>query len=365
MIPFLLIDLAGLICGLLLFWRRRVLPRDVQPVQDVRVSVIIPARNEAVNLPILLASLARQSRLPDEVIVVDDDSADGTGEIAKGMGVQPVSLKSKPDGWLGKSWACQQGAEQATGDLLLFLDADVELGEMAIDRMLSAWSARPGVVSVQPWHRVRRPYEYLSLFFNLIQIAANGVCLPFRTVSAGLFGPVVLISRSDYQLVGGHASVRACVAEDLALGQILDDHEIRPQLFLGDGDVTYRMYTGGGRQLIRGWLKNMATGAATAPARLVLMSFLWVTGCMGAVVDLIRIALAGDLRLLLPAAVLLIIAFVEVLRAARMAGSFRLSALLVYPVWLAAFILIFVLSLIYRLFKVQVVWKDRKVDICK
>ena len=86
--------------------------------------MIIPARNEAHNLPRLLESLASQSVQPREVIVVDDGSTDDTAEIARRHGAEVLVSKPLPEGWRGKPWACHQGAEAASGDLLCFVDAD-------------------------------------------------------------------------------------------------------------------------------------------------------------------------------------------------------------------------------------------------
>ena len=99
------------------------------------MSIVVPARNEATTLPDLLASLGALDPAPHEVIVVDDGSEDGTAEVARTRGVDVHSVPGPPEGWLGKPWACQQGARRATGDLLLFLDADVQLSADALPRL--------------------------------------------------------------------------------------------------------------------------------------------------------------------------------------------------------------------------------------
>ncbi|HAL74742.1 MAG TPA: hypothetical protein DCM45_06600, partial [Clostridiales bacterium] len=329
------------------------------------LSVIIPARNEASNLPFLLESLQKQSRLPDEIIVADDDSTDQTAAIAQSFGVRVLNLRDKPAGWLGKSWACQQGADNARSDLYLFLDADVTLDLKAIARLLAARQATQGVVSVLPWHKVRKPYEYFSLFFNLIQIAGNGSGLPFQTSHAGLFGPAILISRDEYERAGGHCAVRQYVVEDLAFGRVLAAQDIKDSLYYGDGDVSFRMYGGGVRDLARGWMKNVAAGASQTPALLLIMAIFWITGCFGCIFDTVRILARGDLTLLGQAIVLIACFILMLMRAARQAGDFHPLAMLVYPIWLLAFLILFVLSLIYKIFGFKVVWKDRKVDPCK
>ena len=371
---FLIIDLIGLVLGYLLFWRRPLLTEPVKPglagsgdVDDTTtLSVIIPARNEAQNLPAILASLKSQTRIPDEIICADDGSTDETAAIAAGFGVRVLSLHDKPEGWLGKSWACHKGAQAASGDLLLFLDADITLGPRAIEKLLATKSARPGVISVLPHHRVRRLYEYASVFFNLIQAAGNGAGLPFTAPHAGLFGPAILISRADYDSVGGHRDARRSVLEDFAFARSLAASEIPDHLFFGGEDITYRMYGEGIRQLARGWIKNMASGAVETPPYLFWMTMLWLTGCFGIFFDTLRTVVRGNMITIaaLPTAILLVLFIIQIIWASRRVGNFHPLVMFFFPIWLFIFMIIFMLSVIFKLFGIKVVWKDRKVDPC-
>src|ERR1035438_2328596 len=95
-----------------------------------RVSAIIPARNEEANIARVVRSLANQSDL-QEILVVDDQSADRTAEILTALKLEipflrSLRVESLPDGWLGKTHAVALGARAATGDWLLFPDADTE-----------------------------------------------------------------------------------------------------------------------------------------------------------------------------------------------------------------------------------------------
>ena len=83
-----------------------------------------------------------------------------------------------PEGWAGKPWACWQGAQQAGGDLLLFLDADTWLEPDGLERLVQEYLAQGGLLSVQPFHRVRQLYEELSAFFNIVQIAGMNAFTP-------------------------------------------------------------------------------------------------------------------------------------------------------------------------------------------
>jgi chlorobactene glucosyltransferase len=94
------------------------------------VSIIVPARNESVNISVCVASLLNSLYPKSEIVVVDDGSVDGTGDIVRiladhaGGRLRLVEGNPLPEGWLGKPWACWQGYRQAAGDLLLFTDAD-------------------------------------------------------------------------------------------------------------------------------------------------------------------------------------------------------------------------------------------------
>ncbi len=108
----IIIALTGFLLNFLLFARLRVLKSEKTPPGLHRISVIIPVRNEEKNLPLLLADLARQTYPAFEILVVDDCSTDGTARVARAFNVRLITVADKPDGWTGKSYACQLGAEQ-------------------------------------------------------------------------------------------------------------------------------------------------------------------------------------------------------------------------------------------------------------
>ena len=112
-----------------------------------------------------------------------------------------------PDGWRGKTWACHQGAQAATGELLLFVDADTWFEPDGLARILSGYTG--GAFSVGPYHAVRKPYEDLSLFFNFNMTVG--------TVPHGLFGQMLLVDRESYRRVGGHEAVQGRILENFWL----------------------------------------------------------------------------------------------------------------------------------------------------
>lgn len=361
----MLIELAVVLIGLavsaVLFYRFPRLPAiDDTAARFPSVSVIIPARNEEKTLPLLLGDLGAQTLPPDEIICVDDASEDATAKIVLACGAKLISLRDKPEGWTGKSWACQNGSDAATGDLLLFLDADVRLGGNGIRKLLQAYLEYNCTISVQPYHRTEKPYEQLSMLFNLVQIAANGTALP-KPRNTGLYGPVILISRTGYTAAGGHESVRTCVVEDMALGARLKKAGLPYRLFIGDNDIQFRMYGGGLRSLLQGWIKNMASGAAKTPVPVFLMVFFWIASLTSVPLHIVKYGVSANLPWLL-AYMALYAVWVAVLSVlARRIGRFRMMAPACYPVDMLAFLCVFFVSIFRKIFGLGAVWKGRTI----
>ena len=203
------------------------------------LSIIVPARNEARNLPALLGSL-RELCYPGnvEIIVVDDGSADDTPCIAERHGARVLRLDGPPEGWLGKPHACHRGAEIARGAWLLFTDAD----------MVHAPDGPRLAVS----YAEERKLDALSLFVH--QDYRSGVeRLALSVAFAGLFagrrpdnyvlnGQYILIRRATYLESGGFAGVRGEPLEDLALGSLLHRRGYRTAVLLADHAATVHMY---------------------------------------------------------------------------------------------------------------------------
>lgn len=354
------------------------------------VTVVIPARDEDDNLPRLLASLAAQDPPPAEVIVVDDDSGDATAEVARAAGATVVAAGPLPAGWTGKAWACARGTEAAgalpsspaesitaspgkarsvpvfPGDdprsatpvpaaILVFLDADTVVAPGGLCRILDEHARRGGLVSVQPFHVMERPYEALSAFFNLVSMMGVGAFTPRRHARpTGAFGPCLVCSTADYATAGGHAhpDVRRRVVEDVALAQRFAGAGLPVSVLGGRGTISFRMYPGGIRQLVEGWTKNFATGAtSTRPLTFVLIS-LWLSGCISAAWSLpapapaaVYLAYAGQLAWML-----------------RRIGRFGWWPALLYPVPLAFFLVVFARSLVLTHLRGEVRWRGRTIS---
>jgi len=339
--------------------------------RDVRasVSVVIPARNEEATLPALLASLRP---LPiNEIIVVDDGSVDATAPVARAGGAVVLPAPAPPPGWTGKAWACQVGADATDGDLILFLDADTVFETDALTGLLALHEERGGLVSVQPFHRVVRPYEQLSSYFNLMSLLASGAFARTPSRRPMAFGPCLLTSRTDYDAAGGHAAVRGEVLDDVRLAAAYDRAGLPVRCAVGGRSIRMRSYPGGLRQLADGWTKNFASGASAAAPGPAIAAALWISAhhavAVGALLALVSATTGWGANLAHGDPVVWALAWLGVAghlwSMLRRIGSFGWWTWVLFPVCLVAFDLIFARSAIHTLLRRSVVWRGRDVPL--
>jgi len=362
---------SGLLMSLLLFHRFPFLSKSVgsnPPYgsnSSYKISVVIPARNEEINLSFLLQDLKQQIYPIHEIICVDDCSLDNTAKIAASLGAKVLAITDKPEDWTGKSWACQKGGETVSGDIILFLDADVRLSPNAISSLMQTYDENKCVISVQPYHLIEKSYEQFSFIFNLMQVAANGTSMILNIGNVGLYGPVILIDKEIYRSIDGHLSAKNSIVDDLALGKKLTQSGFPFKLFLGGDDISFRMYGGGFSDLLNGWTKNFATGALKTPPLLFLMAFLWITSCTLVMISAIQAIMMQSLLYIIIFSLLYVLWILELSRIAPRIGNFKKYVQIVFPVYMALFIWVFTLSFVKKLFHLNVVWKDRKIRLEK
>jgi 4,4'-diaponeurosporenoate glycosyltransferase len=326
--------------------------------------VIVPARNEAASLPQLLTSVAATTRVPHDVLVVDDGSTDATVDVARKYGATVVDAGPPPPGWAGKPWACQQGANRATGTHLLFLDADTWLAPDAIDRLLGEHEQHGGLVSVQPYHVTHRAYEQLSAFCNAVAMMGTGAFSASKPSSTkAAFGPCVFTSTADYRAAGGHASVGGAVIEDVQLARRYRARGLPVTCFGGGGLVQFRMYPDGVAQLIEGWSKNLASGAAAVDPIAVAGAVVWI----GAGLASARSAASACIRFVrdgktVPTRELLAYALfaLETQLILRKVGRFQPWTAVAFPVPLTAFVVLFARSVFLTYVRREVLWRGRR-----
>lgn len=363
MILNIIVIICGLIISIFIFNKFPYILEKNENVKKLKVSIVIPARNEEYNLPNLLNDIKNQDYEIHEVICVDDDSSDGTEEIINKFNATLISIKDKPDEWTGKSWACQKGVEVATGDLILFLDADVRLSQKAVSKLIGTYLEYKCTLSIQPYHKTEKIYEQLSLFFNIVQLSANAVTFPIYKKSIGLYGPLILISKEEYNFIGSHSSVKESIIEDVSLGQNLKKCGLKFKLFMGGKDVTFRMYPEGFGSLFQGWSKNFATGAAKTNFLIFVLVFWWLTACASTTINLIYGLVDFDWIQILIYGVLYILWIIEIFRISIKSGKYMKWGIILYPIPLLAFFVIFIFSLFKKIFRLKTTWKKRKIKL--
>jgi glycosyltransferase involved in cell wall biosynthesis len=228
------------------------------------VSAIIPARNEEASIGRTVESVAAQAEV-GEVIVVNDQSTDRTGEILRRLAARIPKLKvleagELPVGWTGKNRAVAIGAAAAQGDWLLFTDADTyhHLGSTrraladAVDHSAVLVSYSPEQEMDSFWERAAIPFVYgrLAARFSFAQV--NDPKRP----EAAANGQFLLILRDAYDAVGGHAAVAPEILEDVALARLVKSQGYGIYFTAPIGIVRTRMYRSF-RALWQGWTKNL------------------------------------------------------------------------------------------------------------
>ncbi|HEY8605626.1 MAG TPA: glycosyltransferase family 2 protein [Noviherbaspirillum sp.] len=317
-------------------WRRIGELRDTPagvPGAAPAVSIVVAALNEADTIGPALRSLLAIDYPHLEVIVVNDRSTDGTGDIIDAIareapGLRVIRVASLPAGWLGKNHALQRGAQAAQGEYLLFTDADAVFAPSAVAR----------AVGYCQEHRV----DHLTLLFDLVARPpllrmlvvsfAAGFMARFRPwkvresrrhhVGVGGFN---LVRRSAYFTAGGHAAMPLAVLDDMMLGKLMKRHGFRQDLLFGSDMVRIEWYpdTPG---LVRGLEKNIFAGfdyrlsQLAAVTVLVLATRVW---------PWLALFLADGIALALNAATVLagLLLYVDLLRA----RGWRLGCLVFAP----------------------------------
>jgi chlorobactene glucosyltransferase len=273
------------IANVLLFPRLGARPYPLPPDPPF-VSVLIPARNEARVIGKSVASLLAQDYPRFELLVLDDQSEDGTADAARVAGAGDARLNilqgaALPDGWVGKNRACWQLARAAQGEILLFADADVQWQPGALAAVVAAMHAHsadmltvwPTQTTVTWGERLVVPLMALAILAYLpvvavhhtpwpIFAAANGQCLAFR--------------RAAYAATGGHAAVAGNIVEDMALARRAKGRGLRLRMFDAAGRIGCRMYHSW-PEVRDGYAKNILAGHANSVPFLLLSTlFHWL-----------------------------------------------------------------------------------------
>lgn len=280
MFPLLQIGLAGLTFVLLLIGvamaaraRRQVPWLAAQPHSDgaqpgLRVSIIAPALNEQRHIEAAVRSLLAQDYVALEIVLIDDRSSDDTPRILERLAAEHprlrcVTVRELPSGWLGKNHANWIGAQAASGELLLFTDADVVMQRGAVDRAVG-YLQRGGWDHLAVAPRVVLPGALLSQFTLYFGILFSMYARPWAArdptsrahVGIGAFN---LVRREAYFACGGHERLRLRPDDDVKLGKLLKRGGFRQDFLNGNGDIEVPWYAGW-REVRDGLMKNLFAG---------------------------------------------------------------------------------------------------------
>ena len=277
-----------------------------------KVSVIIPAYNEAANIEACITSVLDSTMLGADhlkVWVIDDQSTDETVSIVElfqtsrqDARLEILIGEARPAGevWVGKNWACAQAVKRAEGEFLLFIDADVRLKPGSIETTIEyAQQEKIDLLSLAPMILCRHWSEWLV---QPIVISLLAVGFDFAPVNdpmsetAFAAGPFMLFRRSAYDAIGGHAAVHRYIVEDVELSRRIKQNKFKLWYGLGRGLTEVQMYRSFSA-LWEGWTKNWFEGSNRnyqATLYCVFVTFLvFAMPTIGLTIGLIHFALSG------------------------------------------------------------------------
>lgn len=351
-----------------LFLRRT---RRVTPVtRGLKVSVILPVRNEENNIVDCLSGLSNQSYTDFEIIVVDDNSDDNTAALVTDFMSRDSRVKLTrsgpvPASWNGKQFACNKGVSEARGDLLFFTDADVRHRPQSIARAVAQLNkAGAHLLSGYVHQEIKSLGELLIVPMTYIMTT---LLLPLRLLTTGWFptwgfaiGQYILIHRDALEEVGGYELIKDSLVEDMALSRAVRASG-RPTVFVDAQDsASCRMYNGYW-DAFRGFAKSIF-GAVGGRAIVMIGLILAISGLIIAPFHAwLRDMLAGGLSHY-PSAVPVLL-FLLVWGITLLDRGLPAYQALLYPVAFANLVAVGVVSTLRTGFGRGIEWKGRLVRV--
>ena len=230
------------------------------------ISVLIPARNEELNIRKCVTSVLAQDYDSFEVIVLDDNSEDETPDILTSLAKQNAALKIihgsiLPEAWAGKNWACHQLSEVAEGELLLFIDADTHMKTGCLRSLVRKMQdTKSDLLSALPEQEViswGEKFIVPVMHWSILCFIPLGISYMFHLVSLSVSnGQCMCFARKAYEKIGGHAAVKNSVVEDRDLSRLVTQKGLRWRLVDGIGIISCRMYRSS-QEAFDGLVKNL------------------------------------------------------------------------------------------------------------
>lgn len=232
------------------------------------LSIIAAARNEARGIEAAVTSLLRLDYPALEIVIVNDRSTDETGEILARLARQHsrltlTTIHNLPEGWLGKNYALQVGADAATGDLILFTDADVVFEPSTLRRAVT-FMEEETIDHLPVIPDIVVPGVALNAFVAAFGVFFSMYARPWKVrdprsrahIGVGAFN---LIRAAVYRAIGGHRAIAMRPDDDIKLGKLVKKHGFRQDVAIGFDLITVEWYASVG-ELIDGLMKNAFAG---------------------------------------------------------------------------------------------------------
>jgi len=250
---------------------------DIQPITGAelpKISVVVAACNEEYGIEDALTSVLHQDYSDYEVIVVNDRSTDGTGEILSRMSqfhhrLRVINIRELPPAWLGKNHALQQGADQATGSYIIFTDADIVMHPSVLGRAVRyALDHNLDHLAIPP--RVEVDGFLLNAFIGMFALVFSMYVQPWKAkdpkssqhIGIGAFN---MVRTAVYRAAGGHKPIAMRPDDDMRLGRLLKHAGYRQDVVVVTALLSVEWYESFG-QLVQGLMKNMFAGVEYNPA---------------------------------------------------------------------------------------------------
>ena len=254
------------------------------PASWPRVSIVIPARNEAAELEEALRSKLALDYPSLELVVVNDRSTDGTGAILDALAAEdgrivPVHLDALPEGWLGKVHAMHRGIEASSGSYLLLSDADVHFAPGSLRKAIG-WAESEGLDHVTALPTVRTTGLLLQATLTSVLRLILAILRPWAvkdpasSASAGV-GAFNLFRRSAYARTPGLAWLRMEVGDDVGLGQMLKLSGARSAVVNARGELSLKFYSSLG-ELTRHMEKSPGVGGLAPAVYMAFAAAIWI-----------------------------------------------------------------------------------------
>ena len=342
-------------------------PERLSRAKSQRVSVLIPARNEAASIGPAIEAILANDHPHFEVLVLDDQSEDDTAKIVQSFAdrdprVRLVKSTSLPDGWNGKQHACWQLANQSNSDWLLFLDADVRLSADAISRCLAEQNQRNApLISGFPLQETGTLAEKMLIplmyYVLLCYLPIDRMRASLGVGLAAGCGQLFFANLAVYMSMGGHSAIRGSRHDGIQLPRAFRRAGYATDIFDATDIARCRMYTTT-LQVCNGLLKNATEGIANA--RLILpFSVLLIGGSVLPAVLLVTSIWTGASRTAVAiSAVATVISFVPRLVACSRFGQSYVGAML-HPVGVACFVALQWIAIVRKSLGMTTKWRGR------